>query len=185
MTNWRPDFNPDHLYFITTKAVDYTHLFQRDLVKRLLVDVLDCMHLRQQLVPYAFVIMPNHIHLIAQFLLEKPLKDWIRDYKRYIADRLIRQYQVENNQQALSFLAAKVTRPHKQKYKVWEDGYNAKNVFSPEFLHQKMEYIHHNPCQPHWSLVTSPAEYFWSSARYYLTNQPAIIPAEDARELML
>ncbi len=95
MTNWRLDFNPDHLYFITTKAVDYTHLFQRDLVKRLLIDALDCMHLRQQLILYAFVIMPNHIHLIAQFLLEKPF------------------------------------------------------------------------------------------ARYYLTNQPAIIPVEDARELML
>jgi hypothetical protein len=56
MTNWRPDFDPDHLYFITTKAIDYAHLFQRDLAKRLLVDTLDCMHLRQQMALYASII---------------------------------------------------------------------------------------------------------------------------------
>ncbi len=66
MTNWRPEFNPDHLYFITTKAVDYVHLFQREIIKRLLLDTLDCMQLRKQLDLYAFVIMPNHIHLIVQ-----------------------------------------------------------------------------------------------------------------------
>lgn len=143
------------------------------------------MHLRQQLLLYAFVIMPNHIHLIARFLSEKPVNDWIRGYKKHVADRLIRQYQVENNQQALSFLADKVTRPDKQKYKVWEDGYNAKDVFSPEFLRQKMEYVHYNPCQPHWRLVADPAEYMWSSARFYLTDQSTIIPVENARELMI
>jgi REP element-mobilizing transposase RayT len=185
MTNWRPDFDPDHLYFITTKAVDYVHLFQRDLVKRLLVDTLDCVHLRKQMTLYAFVIMPNHIHLIVQCPPEKPVKDLIRDYKKHSTDRLIRQYQVENNQQALNFLATQVTRPDKQKYKVWEDGYNAKNVFSPEFLRQKLEYTHDNPCQPHWSLATNPAEYIWSSARFYLTKQPSIIPVKDARELMI
>lgn len=182
---WRPEFNPEHLYFVTTKAVDYAHLFQRDLVKRLLIDALDCMHLRQHLSLYAFVIMPNHIHLIAQFLAEKPLMDWVRDYKKHVADRLIRQYQVENHQQALEFLARKVSHPDKQKYKVWEDGYNAKDIFSPEFLRQKIEYIHNNPCQTHWGLVTNPAEYMWSSARFYLTNQPAIIPVKDARGLMI
>lgn len=185
MTTWRPDFNPDHLYFITTKAVDYVPLFQRDLVKRLLVDALDCMRLREQLTLYAFVVMPNHIHLMAQCPAEKPVNDWVRDYKKHVADRLIRHYQVENNRQALAFLAGKVTRPDKQHFKVWEDGYNAKDVFSPEFLHQKMEYIHHNPCQPHWGLVTSPAEYLWSSARFYLTDQPSIIPVDDARRLMI
>ena len=116
---------------------------------------------------------------------ENPVKDLIRDYKKHTADRLIRQYQVENNQQVLKFLAAKVTRPDKQKYKVWEDGYNAKNVFSPEFLRQKLEYTYDNPCQPHWNLATNPAEYIWSSARFYLTNQPSIIPVKDARELMI
>jgi len=129
--------------------------------------------------------MPNHVHLIARCPPEKPVKVLVRDYKRHVADRLIRQYRAEKNQQALDFLAAKVSRPEKQKHKVWEDGYVVKEIFSPEFLRQKMEYIHNNPCQPHWSLAPSPEEYVWSSARFYLTGQPAIIPIEDARKLMV
>jgi putative transposase len=185
MTNWRPDFNPEHLYFVTTKAVDYTHLFKRDVVKRLLADTLDHMQLWRDITLYAFVIMPNHLHLIIQCPPHKPLKDCVRDYKKHVSDRLIRQYRAEDNQSALDFLASRVTRPDRQTYKVWEDGYVAKDVFSPEFLRQKVEYIHNNPCQPHWSLAAQPAEYMWSSARFYLTDRPAIIPVRDVRELML
>jgi REP element-mobilizing transposase RayT len=185
MTNWRPAFTPEHLYFVTTKAVDYVHLFKRDVVKRLLVDALDHMHLRREMVLYAFVIMPNHVHLIIQCPSDKPVKDFVRDYKKHVADRLIRQYRAEDNWSALDFLASTVTRPDRQNHKVWEDGYVAKVVFSPEFLRQKIEYIHNNPCQPHWSLAAHPAEYIWSSARFYLTDQPAIIPVQDARKLMV
>jgi putative transposase len=185
MTNWRPEFDRDHLYFITTKAVDHMYLFQRDTVMRLLVDTLDCLQLRKWLTLYAFVIMPNHIHLIVQCPAERPVKEFARVYKRHVAERLLCQYQAENNQQGLNLLAAKVPRPGKQAYKVWEDGYSAKNVFSPGFLRQKMEYIHNNPCQPQWDLVADPADYIWSSARFYLTNQPSIIPVKDARRLMV
>ena len=184
MTNWRPDFNPDHLYFVTTSAVEHHHLFRRDVVKRLIVDNLDCMRLRKRFKLYVFVIMPNHIHIIIQCYAEDPLADVIRDLKKHIADRLIRHYRVEGNQSVLDFLALAVTRPDKQRYKVWEDGYDAKDVFSPKFLCQKMTYSHNNPCQPHWNLVEHPEDYVWSSARFYLLEESAIIPLDNANHLL-
>jgi putative transposase len=184
MTNWRPDFNPDNLYFVTTSAVQHHHLFIRDVIKRLVVDSLDCMRLRERLKLYAFVIMPNHLHVIIQCRAEDPLANVIRDLKKHIADRLIRHYRVEGNQSVLDFLASAVTRPDKQQYKVWEDGYDAKDVFSPEFLRQKMTYSHNNPCQSHWNLVERPEDYIWSSARFYLLEEPAIIPLDNASFLL-
>jgi putative transposase len=79
MTNWRPDFNPNHLYFVTTSTVHHRHLFQRNVMKRLLVDSLDCMRLRRRFKLYSFVIMPNHVHLIIQCHAENPLAGVIRD----------------------------------------------------------------------------------------------------------
>lgn len=76
-----------------------------------------------------------------------------------------------------------MTRPEKQQFKVWENGYSAKDVFSPEFLRQKIEYTHNNPLQPQWQLAERPEDYVWSSARFYLLNEPALIPLRDAREL--
>ena len=184
MANWRPDFNPDHLYFVTTKAADHEHLFQQNIVKRMLTDSLDCMCLRKLLTLYAFVIMPNHIHLIIQSPPDNPVANVIRGYKRHTADRLIRQYRAEENQKTLDILSAKA-RSSKQRHKVWENGYNAKSVFSAEFLHQKMTYIHNNPCQPRWNLVSEPVAYVWSSARFYLTDHPSIIPVKNAGRLMV
>lgn len=76
-------------------------------------------------------------------------------------------------------------RPQKQRYKVWDDDYDAKEVFTPEFLKQKMDYIHNNPLQPHWCLAKRAEEYPWSSARFYLMDEPALIALDDARGLMV
>jgi len=84
----------------------------------------------------------------------------------------------------LDWLASEVTSPGKQRYKVWEDGYQAKEVFSPEFLRQKAAYIHNNPCQSHWNLVERPEDYVWSSARFYLSGEPAIIPVDNVNLLL-
>ncbi|MDW8277513.1 MAG: transposase [Anaerolineales bacterium] len=184
MSSWKPNFDPNHLYFVTTKAVDYLHLFQRDAFKRLILDAFDCFRLRGRMKLYAFVIMPNHIHFMGQFRQEDPLAAVVRDFKKHTSDRILRQLKAEGDLKRLEALAAKVGRPEKQKYKVWEDDYNAKEVFSAEFLEQKMNYIHSNPCQDHWKLSAAPEEYLWSSARFYFTEEPCIIPIDDVRDIL-
>ncbi len=181
-SNWRPNFQPEHLYFITTKAVDYLHIFQREATKRLLLDTLDAFRLQKRWQLFCFVIMPNHLHLIAQFLAADPFDAVLRDYKKQTADRIVRQFKAEENQQALALLSEK-GKPLKQQFKVWEDGYNAKTVVTEDFLQQKMDYIHNNPCQPHWTLSSTPERYLWSSARFYHTDQPCIIPIDDVRKI--
>jgi len=183
MADWRPDFHPEHLYFITTKAVDYAHVFQRDVMRRLLLDTFDSFRLQKRWKLYCFVIMLNHFHCIAQFTMDDPLADVLRDYKKQTADRIIRQLKAEGNEQALAWLASRVEQSTKQSHKVWEDGYVAKAVVTQDFLLQKMEYTHNNPCQPHWTLSKTPAEYLWSSVRFYHTSQPCIIPIDDVRKI--
>lgn len=184
MSNWRPKFRPEHLYFVTTSAVDSLHIFQRDVIKRLLVDTFDsfCLHNRMRL--FCFVIMPNHLQFIVRFSAIDPLAGVVRDFKRQTADRVIRHLKAEKRQTVLNELQARVKRRGKQTYKVWEDGYNAKDIVSETFLLQKMEYIHNNPCQPHWRLSKRPENYIWSSAGFYLTDSACIIPIDDVRKLL-
>ena len=52
-------------------------------------------------------------------------------------------------------------------------------------MRQKIEYIHNNPVQPHWRLAERPVDYVWSSARFYLADERALIPLSDARELLV
>ncbi len=184
MSSWKPNFDPANLYFVTTKAVDFLHIFQHDVIKRLILDTFDSFRLRKRMKLYCFVIMPNHTHFIGQFFEDDPLSDVMRDFKKHTADRIIRQLKAKGDVGTLKLLAGKVTRPEKQTYKVWEDDYNAKDVFSVEFLEQKMNYIHYNPCQEHWKLCTTPEGYLWSSARFYITEEPGIIPIDDVRDIL-
>jgi len=177
-SRWRPEFNPDHLYFITTVANGHQPIFHRLVFRRLLVDALDCIRLRYGVKLFAFVIMPNHIHLLMRFYAKRPLKDFMRDYKKGTADRILRQLKLEDKQLALERLRTK------EGYSVWEKGYNAKAVFSVDFLLQKLEYIHNNPCQEHWQLAESPEAYLWSSAVFYHTDKPCLIPVDDVRKLL-
>ena len=179
-----PTFNADNLYFITTTAVDHTHLFRRDVIKRILVDSLNYMRTQQWINLYVFVIMPNHVHIIVRFLQEHTLANVMRDFKKHTSKQIIRQYQAEENHKALAFFEQAAAQIPDQRYKVWEDGYDARDVFSSKFLRQKAEYVHNNPCQPHWRLAERPEEYVWSSAHYYLTGQPAIIAVDDVNVLL-
>jgi putative transposase len=41
------------------------------------------------------------------------------------------------------------------------------DLFSPEVLEQKLNYIHLNPLQEKWNLVRRPEDYLYSSASFY------------------
>ncbi|MEZ4868844.1 MAG: transposase [Caldilineaceae bacterium] len=179
---WPIHVNPEHLYFITTSAIHHAHIFQRDVIKRILVDTLNTGRILEQYALFAFVIMPNHIHFIVRCQHNHTPATITREFKKATANLIIRHYEAEANANVLNFLAG--VAPKDQQYNVWEHEYEAKNIYTPDFLRQKLDYVHNNPLQPHWRLAERPEAYLWSSARYYLSGGRALIPLSDARELL-
>ena len=181
----KPEFDPANIYFITTTAANRARFFNPDEHKEIIADSLDYMCLKGWFRLYAFVIMPNHIHLLVRFLSPFTLSNVMRDFKKYTSKQIIRCCEAENNQKMLNKFEKAARTTVKQKYKVWEEDYDAREVFSLDFLNQKLDYIHSNPCQPHWGLVEDPEDYRWSSACFYLLDKQAIIPVEDLREFLI
>lgn len=60
----------------------------------------------------------------------------------------------------------KVNAPNK-KYEFWQRDPLAIELYSPEVIYQKLDYIHLNPLGPNWNLTTDPCEYVYSSANFY------------------
>jgi len=158
----KPNFNPDYFYFVTTSTADHAHIFRAESSKRIILDSLHFLRSTGRVKLYCFVIMPNHIHLIGQFGSAYSIADAVRDFKRHTARMVIRQLLAENDQAAVQTLRQR-NRDNRQEFKVWEDGYDARDIFTLEFLEQKMNYIHYNPCQPHWNLIELPEDYPFSS----------------------
>jgi len=174
----------DHLYFITSSAVQRKTVFRRPVIKRILVDCLNAARILGQIELFAFVIMPNHVHFIVSCQKDYDPASVVREFKKASANLILRQYEAEENRHVLDFFADAVKPGQGTQSAVWEADYQAKNVFSPAFLLQKLEYLHWNPLQPHWQLAEAPERYPWSSARFYLAGGRALIPLSDARELL-
>ncbi len=179
-----PNFNPDYLYFVTTSTERHIHIFKHEAIIRIILDSWHFLRTSERMKLFAFVVMPTHVHFIGKFSQEHPLSDVIRDFKRHTARQIIRQIQVKKNAALLGVFQS-INKDDRQEFKVWEDGYDARDIFTPDFLQQKMEYIHYNPCRPKWKLANSPEEYPWSSARFYILAKPSVIPVDDVRDLFI
>jgi len=185
MSPVKPSFDPANLYFITTTAAKRAHFFTPEKHKRIIADSLNYMRQKGWFNLYAFVIMPNHVHLMVKFLSPYNLSDVMRDFKKYTSKQVVQHCIAENPRELLFYIKAAGEADAKSQYKVWEDGYDARDVFSISFCEQKLDYIHHNPCQPHWGLVDKPEDYLWSSACFYLEDRAAIIQIDDLREFLV
>lgn len=109
----------------------------------------------------------------------------MRDFKKYTSKEISRRCQLADNPECLTIIKSAGDESSKGKFKVWEDGYDARDVFSFDFLEQKLDYIHNNPCQSQWQLAEQPEGYRWSSARFYVEGRPAVIGVDDVREFLV
>jgi hypothetical protein len=58
-----------------------------------------------------------------------------------------------------------------RKYQVWKRNSMSVDLIHERFFKQKFDYLHENPCQPHWQLATRAEDYKFSSARFYDTGE--------------
>ncbi len=121
------------------------------------------------LVVYAWCLMTNHIHLVAQAREGFRISDIIRDFKKFTSKKiveLIKQPQESRREWMLYRFrfAGKFTRRVKN-YKFWQDTNHAVLLDRKDIIDQKIEYIHQNPVRA--LIVRNPEEYLFSSAGDY------------------
>jgi len=114
---------------------------------------------------WAYVIMPEHIHLLL-WPGDAPLKmsDVLYTLKKSVTNRALTWVQAN----APHFLPQMEDRGPKGRvtHRFWQrgGGYD-ENLFSPDKIWQKIDYIHQNPVRR--GLCESTTDWAWSSARAY------------------
>lgn len=67
-------------------------------------------------------------------------------------------------------------RQRGKQHEIFEPSFDWKDCRSREFILQKLEYMHNNPCKGVWNLAASPIDYAHSSARFYLLGEEGAYP---------
>ncbi len=112
---------------------------------------------------HAFVIMPNHIHIVWSILSPHILSEIQRDFLKYTAQQLKFKLERENPE----FLKEFLVNAKDRKYQIWERKPLSAEIETMHFLEQKINYIHMNPVREKWNLAESITDYKYSSARFY------------------
>ena len=136
---------------------------------------------------HAYVIMPNHVHSIISFVENgQNINKIVGNGKRFMAYEIVERLKGAGKTQLLETLSLSVPFNRKQKnqkHSIWEPSFDWKYCYGMEFILQKLEYIHLNPCRGKWNLCRDPTEYIHSSAKFYITGAEGIYPVTHVGEL--
>jgi REP element-mobilizing transposase RayT len=154
-------------YFMTFQIVGWVDLFTRKAYRDIVIESLKYCQNNKGLNLYAFVIMSNHIHLLASN--EKgDMSGFIRDFKSFTGKQF-RDFIENENESRKDWLKIVFSYFGKlksnQQNQIWTHENHAEHIYSQKFIEQKVNYIHNNPVKN--GIVEKPEDYLYSSARNY------------------
>jgi putative transposase len=125
-------------YFITTVTANRRRLFQVEQNANLFINVLEEQRSKNRIQLHAFVIMPDHVHLLLTPAPDVSLEKAMQYIKGNFSFRL------------------------KNKLNVWQPSYDSRRIHDATDYATHLTYIHQNPIQA--NLTTQPELYPHSSA---------------------
>lgn len=155
------------IYFWTDTIKDWKYLLKQDKYKQIIIDTWKKQVLEKYIRIYAFVIMPNHLHVIWE-LLKMNGKEMPHASFNKATGHLITKDLKINHIEALPYFKVE---EKERAYRIWQRDPLAVVMDSKLKLEQKIDYIHNNPLQEKWNLAKKPESYIWSSASFYETGK--------------
>ncbi len=143
--------------------VEWIPLFMNPNIVSILYESLRFDMSKRQVILYAYVVMENHLHLIASAPeLSKTMKEFKSFTDRSIIDFLKEQ---KSNYFLEKLKWAKLPYKTQSDYQVWQEGNHPQKIYGEEMMRQKIEYIHNNPVRRGY--VDKPKYCRYSSACNY------------------
>ena len=148
--------NAESLHFITFSCFHRLPLLEAPGARETFEAVLEQTRARHQARVYAYVLMPEHIHLLVNEPPAIVLAQFLKAIKQITSRKL---------------------RGAREKF--WQDRYYDSNVHGEKARSEVIHYIHRNPVKR--GLVAKPEEWAWSSFRHYATGVKGTVEIESER----
>jgi putative transposase len=139
----------DALHFITFSCFHRLPLLEPPESKSIVEAVLELTRARHQARVYAYVLMPEHVHL----LINEPPAILVAQFIK-----------------AVKQISSRKLKGQREKF--WQERYFDANIHG-----ESARYIHRNPVKR--GLVASPGDYPWSSFNHYATGTRGVVEIES------
>jgi putative transposase len=142
------------LHFITFSCFHRLPFLDTPEPKNIFETILEQTRARHQARIYAYVLMPEHVHLLINEPPSIVLAQFLKAVKQITSRKL-----------------------KAQREKFWEQRYFDSNVHGEEARSNVIRYIHRNPVKR--GLVAAPGDYIWSSFNHYATGVRGAVEIES------
>ncbi len=142
------------LHFITFSCFQRLPLLESPGAKDTVEAVLEQIRERHHARVYAYVLMPEHVHL----LINEPPSILVAQFLK-----------------ALKQTTSRKLKGDRERF--WQDRYFDRNIRGEAARSEVIRYIHRNPVKR--GLVASPEHYRWSSFSHYATGNRGVIEIES------
>ena len=154
-----------NLYYTTFTILGWRKILTDQKNIDVIVDAFTFITQQKKCIIYAFVIMPNHIHVVYQTL--DPYTDGKvkHSFLSHTAKKLLENWGSLSPAIKEEFLVEKSNK----KYQIWKSPSLSVDLISPKFVSQKMNYIHDNPRRA--DLVLNNEDYKYCSWKSYVNGE--------------
>ena len=142
------------LHFITFSCFHRLPLLEAAGARETVEAVLEATRARHQARVYAYVLMPEHIHLL------------VNEPPRIVLAQFLK---------ALKQVTSRNLKGRREKF--WQDRYYYSNVHGEKARSEVIRYIHHNPVKR--GLVAKPEQWPWSSFQLYASGVEGPVEIES------
>jgi putative transposase len=149
------------IYFSTATIHKWLPLLEDDINKQKILESLKFLSDKGLITVYAFVIMPNHIHLIWQQNELNGKETAKGSLLKHTAHLFLKQLKVDGETNLYEVNASN------KKHEIWQRDSLGIEIYSKEVAKQKLDYIHFNPVSGKWMLAKDDLSYHFSSSRFY------------------
>ncbi len=159
--NSRMDFGS--VYFWTDTIHHWKRLLKLDKYKEIIINCWQELTNRGHIAIYAFVIMPNHLHVIWEMQELNGKEMPYASFNKFTSHQFLADLRA-NHPAVLPYF---YVDDNERRFRFWQRDPLAILMDNCPKVEQKIDYVHNNPIQEHWNLAVRPEEYRWSSARFY------------------
>jgi putative transposase len=149
------------IYYWTATIHKWHYLLDEESNKRIFLQQLKKFADKGFVTIYAFVIMPNHIHLIWKQNKMNGKETPFVSFLKHTSHQFLKKLKLSGE-----VVRYKVAVSNKE-YEIWQRDSLAVEIYSKAVAIQKLDYIHANPVRGAWQLAKDDINYYYSSAMFY------------------
>jgi putative transposase len=165
-----------NLFFITSTIVGFLRVFDDPGTCQIFMTNLDYYQKRGDFVIIAYVLMPEHFHLVLNLKSDQNISRCIGNLKRITSRQISFYLKGKNQEQLISDLDKMAALEPAVDSRIWKPRFDSFVILKEETLGQKIAYIHANPVKR--GLVENYEDWPYSSARNYARRGDCIIAVD-------